>query len=112
MPDTYRIDGDCIDTQTLWEDVTVTDINIDGDITLESATDTTTWTVKYEQFHEWRDDNHIAKHNNMADPDHHIWPTLKTLYQEATEPPHSDSSDTIQLKAHQIFKALLYRHTQ
>ena len=113
MGDTYRIDGTCLDVPELWVDATVTNVAIDGTVSLEEdVSDPRTWTTDIDTFEQWQTRNRVAARTNLSDPDHHIWTDLSEVYEGRTHGPHDDASESLKTYCQDILTTLLYEHQQ
>jgi len=113
MSDGYRVTGSIVGIDELFVDVTVSNVNIDGDVTLTEKTESEprVWTTTYETFHEKLDGREIARLHNIQDPDHDMWATLQAAWDEAAESPHSDAKAQLRSNIKPVFTTLLSQHT-
>lgn len=113
MSKVYRIVGSVVDSDDLFVDVTVDEVNIDGDVKLTEAigTEPRQWTTTYELFHEKKKGDEIAALSDIKDPDHHMWATLQTAWTEASESPHSDAEGQLRSNIKPVFTTLLSQHS-
>jgi len=112
MGETYRIDGTCLGAEALFVDATVTNVALDGTVSLEEdATDPRTWTTDIDTFEKWQTRNRVAVREELADPDHHIWTDLSEVHEARTHGAHDDASASLEAYCQDIFTTLVYQHT-
>jgi len=110
MGETYRLYGDVLDVADCWLDVTVTTVDLDGTVHLEEAgvTDPRTWTTTLETVEQWQADDMMVALSDLADPDHAMWETICTAYEQAEQAPHGDAATVLRSHLGNTFTSLVY----